>query len=85
MQPVQPVQKNIYQNNTYREHLIGLHFDNEPRIQERQQYSCIHARPYGRFTEIQSNLRRKKLQRTNQDSHFLGDSFSNRYNVRAPV
>ena len=34
-------------------------------------------RSYGRF--IQSNLRRKKLRRTNQGSNFLGGSFSNRY------
>ena len=41
--------------------------------------------PYGRLIEIQSNLRRKKLHRTNQGSNFLGGSFSNRDNVRAPV
>ena len=27
----------------------------------------FHARPYGRFTQIEGNLRRKKLHRTNQD------------------
>ena len=32
----------------------------------------------------QSNLRRKKLHRTNQGSNFLGGSFSNR-DVRAPI
>ena len=37
------------------------------------------------FIEIQSNLRRKKLHRTNQGSNFLGGSFNNRDNVRAPV
>ena len=40
---------------------------------------------YGRFIEIQSNLRRKKLHRKNQGSNFLGGSFSNRDNVRAPI
>ena len=33
----------------------------------------------------QSNLKRKKLHRTNQGSTFLGGSFSNRYNVSVPV
>ena len=28
---------------------------------------------------------RKKLYRTNQGSNFLGDSFSNKNNVRAPI
>ena len=28
---------NIYQSNTYRKDLSWLHFDNEPRVQERQQ------------------------------------------------
>ena len=41
--------------------------------------------PYGRFTEIQSNLIRNKFRRTNQGSNFLGGSFSNIDNVRAPV
>ena len=44
----------------------------------------FHARTYDRIIEIQSNLRRKKLHRANQGSNFLGRSFSNRYNVRAP-
>ena len=35
-EPVEPVQMNIYQSNTYRNDLISLlHFDNEPRVQER--------------------------------------------------
>ena len=41
--------------------------------------------PYGRFIEIQSNFRRKNLYRRNQGSNFLGISFSNRDNVRAPI
>ena len=44
--------------------------------------AVFHARLYGRFIEIQRNLRRKKLHRTNQGSNFLGGSFSNRDNVR---
>ena len=44
--------------------------------------AVFHARLYGRFIEIQRNLRRKKLRRTNQGSNFLGGSFSNRDNVR---
>ena len=42
--------------------------------------TTFYAWPYGRFIEIQKNLRRKKLHRTNQDCNFLGDSFSNRDN-----
>ena len=38
----------------------------------------FHTWPNKRFTEIQSNLRRKKFHRTNHDSNFLGGSFSNR-------
>ena len=37
MEPVEPVQMNIYHSNTYRKDLSWLHFDNEPRVQERQQ------------------------------------------------
>ena len=47
--------------------------------------TVLHAWAYGRFIEIQNNLRRKILPRTNQSSNFLGDSFSNRDNVRAQV
>ena len=32
-----PVQMNIYQSNTYTKELSCLHFDDEPRVQERQQ------------------------------------------------
>ena len=46
--------------------------------------TVFHARPYGRFIEIQNNVRRKKVHRTSQDSNFLGDSFSNRDNIRVP-
>ena len=47
--------------------------------------TVLHAWRYGRFIEIQNNNRRKKLHRTNQGSYFLGGSFSNRDNVRAPI
>ena len=47
--------------------------------------TVFHTWPYGRFIEIQSNLRRKKLHRTNQGSNFLGESFGNRDNVRVPI
>ena len=47
--------------------------------------TVFHTWPYGRFIEKESNLRRKKLHRTNQGSNFFGGSFSNRDNVRAPI
>ena len=42
--------------------------------------TVFHAWPCGRFIEKQSNLRRKKLHRTNQGSNFLGGNFRNRDN-----
>ena len=45
--------------------------------------TVFHAWLHGRFIEIQNNLRRKKLHRTNQGSNFLRGSFSNRDNVKA--
>ena len=42
-------------------------------------------RPYGRFIEIKSNLRRKKLHRTNEGSNFPGGNCSNRNNFRASI
>ena len=47
--------------------------------------TVFHAWLYGRFVEIQSTLRRKKLHTRNQGSNFPGGSFSNRYNVRAQI
>ena len=47
--------------------------------------TVFHASSYGRFTEIQSNLGRKKLHRTNQGSNFLGSSFNGRDNMRASI
>ena len=47
--------------------------------------TIFRARRYGRFTEIKSNLRRKKLHRTNQGSNFVEANFKNRDNVRPPI
>ena len=111
MEPVEPVQMNIYQSNTYRKDLNWINFDNEPRVQEREKVkdqqswisifvayltissriSCpdmtavFHAWPYGKFIEIQSQFRRKKLHKTNQGANFLGLSLRNRDNIRAPI
>ena len=35
--PVEPVLKNIYQSRTYRKGLSWPHFDDEPRVQKKQQ------------------------------------------------
>ena len=40
---------------------------------------------YGRFKDIKSIFGKKKLQRTNQGSNFLGDRFSDRDNITAPI
>ena len=45
----------------------------------------FHAWLYGRFIDLQNNLRRKKLHRMNQSSNSLGGSFSNGDNVKAPI
>ena len=47
--------------------------------------AVFHTWLYGRSIEIQRNLKRKKLHRTNQGSNFHGGSFSNRDNIRAPI
>ena len=47
--------------------------------------TVFQVRPYGKYIEIQSNLRRKKLHRTNQEYNFLGGSFNNRDNVRITI
>ena len=45
VEPAEPVLKNIYQSNTYRKDLSWSHFDDEPRVKEKQQVkdqqSCI--------------------------------------------
>ena len=53
----------------------------------------LHEKLYGRFIETNSNIKkgkqlhrkRKELHRKNQGSNFLGDSFSNRDDIRAPI
>ena len=47
--------------------------------------TVFHAWLYGRFIEIQNNLTREKLHKTNQGSNFLGGSFSNRDDIRASI
>ena len=37
MEPVEPVQMNIYQSNIHRKDLSWIHFNDEPWVQERQQ------------------------------------------------
>ena len=45
----------------------------------------FHAWLHGRFIEIKSNLRRKKLHRTYKGSNFSESSFSNRDYMRASI
>ena len=56
-----------------------------PGETKQQLKKVFHAWLYGIFVEIQSNLRRKKLHRTNQCNNFPGGSFSNGDNARAPI
>ena len=37
VESVEPVQTNTYQSNTYRKDINWPNFDNEPRVQEKQQ------------------------------------------------
>ena len=90
-----PIEKNLSWLHFHNEPRV------QERQQGKDQQSCIsifvtyptisssptvfHAWLYGRFIEIRSNIRRKKLHRTNQGSNFLGGSFSNRDNIRAPI
>ena len=37
VEPVEPVQMNTYQSNAYRKELSWPHFDDKPRVEERQQ------------------------------------------------
>ena len=45
VEPVEPVLKNICHSNTYRKDLSWAHFNDEPRVQEKQQVkdqeSCL--------------------------------------------
>ena len=51
----------------------------------REVTTVFHVLACGKLNEIQSNLRRNKLHRTNQGPNFLGGSFSNRDNMRGPI
>ena len=110
VEPVEPFHMKIYQINTYRKDLGWLHFEDEPKVQERQQVkdqqsfisifvvyltkqvaamstgpdmtTVFYERPYGRFKEIQSNPRIKKLHTTNQGSNFLKSTWDN---IRTPI
>ena len=84
VEPVQPVQINFYQSNTYRKD-SGQLFQVVTRSTCPDTTSVFHTWLYGQLVEIQSNLRRKKLHRMNQGSNFLGGSFSNRVNVRSLI
>ena len=50
-----------------------------------QHDNSIHTWSYGRFVEIQSNLRRKKLCKMNQGSNFFGGSIRTRDIVKSPI
>ena len=79
VEPVKKVQMNIFQSNTYRKELSWLHFIDEPRVQERKQVFMFVLVAYPTIPS------RKELRRMNQGSNFLGGSFSNSDNVRAPI
>ena len=57
VEPVEPVQMNIYQSNTYRKDLSWINFDDDPRVQAKQQVkdqqSCISA--FVAYSTIQSS------------------------------
>ena len=112
MEPVEPVQTNIYQSNRCRRLKLATfqrwakgsreaakkdqqssisflwliqQFQVAIRSSSPDMTTVFHAWPYGRFIGLQSNLRRKKLHKTNQGSNFLRGSFSNRDHVRAQI
>ena len=60
--------------------LSSISKEQPPRHDKSIPYKAV-----GRFIEIKSNLRRNKFYKTNQGYNFLGGSFSNRDNVRAPI
>ena len=47
--------------------------------------TVFHARQYVTFIEIKSNSRGKKLHKMSQGSNFLGGSFGNGGNLKAPI
>ena len=96
-EPAEPVQMNVYQSTTYKKDLSWLHFDDEPRVQERQWvkdqqfYKSVFV-AYPTIPHMTTvfhawpyGLRRGKFHRTNQGSIFLGERLTNRDNIRAPI
>ena len=71
MEPFEPVQMNIYQSNTYRKDLHWLHFDDEPRVQEKQrekdQQSYISV-----FVAYPTNPSRKEEHQSRHDNSIQG-------------
>ena len=59
MEPVQPVEMNIYQSNTYRKDLCWLHFGNESRVQERQQWKDLQS--CTRFCNLSNNSKERAI------------------------
>ena len=76
----------FYNDSTYISTYLFLYLIQQFQVATRStspdMTTVFHTWPYGRF--IQSNLRRKKLHRTNQGSNFLGGSFSNRNCLQMP-
>ena len=70
VEPIESIQMNIYQRNTYRRKLAKSR-QRSKRSREAasegttvlHMTTVLHVRPYGRFIEIQSNIRRKKVDR----------------------
>ena len=66
VEPVEPVQMNVYQSNTYIKDLSWLHFDDELRVQEKQrvkdQQSCIsYDQIYKQIRKLYLKLHLKKI------------------------
>ena len=86
---------NIYQS--YRKDLSWLHFYDDLRVDERQQVldlahlvarnstpdmtTVFHAKLYGRFIEIESKFKKKRLLGTNPVFQFLRDFLNNENKV----
>ena len=98
MEPVKLVQMSIYHSNVYRKDFSWLHFEDEPRVQVKQQkkcqQSCISlfvAYPTmpvaNRSTspDITTVFYGEGNNRRNKGSNFLGSSFSNKDNKRAAI
>ena len=64
-------------------HLIHPSSNREDQLRHDNNIPCKACKAV--FIEIQSNLRRKKLHKTNQGSNLLGGSFSNRDYLRGSI